>query len=133
MAAFANLARKPNETEAALFARARGLKLSLHGILAEDLMPIKMLTVLESSYPTLVEQYLQNDSRVVNANLNELEALMLAERTAASMFPSCATDSPFSANCASNSKAPASAPSPADGKDPKKDQPLPDWLNLPRD
>jgi hypothetical protein len=133
MAAFANLAREPNETEAALFARARGLKSSLHGVLAEDLMPIKMLTVLESSYPTLVERYLQNDARVVNANLNELEALMLAERTAASMFPSRASDSPFSANRATNSKAPAPAPAPADGKDQKKATPPPDWLNLPRD
>jgi hypothetical protein len=135
MAAFANLAREPNETEAALFARARSLKTSLTGVLAEDLMPIKMLTVLENSYPNLVERYLQNDSRVVNAGLNELEALMLAERTAATMFPSRAPDSQFSANRATNSKTPAASPSPApaDPNDPKRRQPPPDWLNLPRD
>jgi hypothetical protein len=137
MAAFVNLTREPGETEAALFARARGLKSSLHGVSAEDLLPIKVLTVLESLYPNLVERYLQGDTRVVNANLNDLEALMLvAERSATAMFPSRASDSPFSANRASNSK--GSSPKPAgdskdsDDKDPKKSRLPPDWMTLPR-
>jgi hypothetical protein len=87
MMEFANLTKGDNETEAALISRAKGIDQKLSGVSISDCMPLKILSCLSDVYPGLIARYCQGDATVVNATVNELEALMAAEREAQKAFP----------------------------------------------